>query len=129
MLIQTFRNMKGLIHGRDPKRIDCDTDGVLKIGTTEISILQGGDTIMPILFHGATGDYPATFTDAQGNTYDLDKVEVRNGRINPPPKIAVELMELRARADILEKENEALREKTEYLSNIFDTNSLNFLIG
>ena len=129
MLIQTFRNMKGLIHGRDPKRIDCDKDGVLKIGTTEISILQGGDTIMPILFHGATGDYPATFTDAHGNTYDLDKVEVRNGRINPPPKIAVELMELRARADILEKENEALREKTEYLSNIFDTNSLNFLIG
>lgn len=129
MQIQTFRNMKGLIHGRDPKRIDCDRDGTLKIGTTEISILQGGDTIMPILFHGATGDYPATFTDAQGNTYDLDKVEVRNGRINPPPKIAVELMELRARADILEKENEALREKTEYLSNIFDTNSLNFLIG
>lgn len=129
MQIQTFMNMKGLIHGRDPKRIDSDRDGTLKIGTTEISIVQGGDTIMPILFHGATGDYPATFTDVEGVTYDLGKVAVRNGRINPPSKIAVELMEIRARMDVLERENEVLKNKIEYLGNIFDTNSLNFLIG
>lgn len=129
MKIQTFLNGKGLIHGRDPKRIDCDRDGVLKIGATEISVLCGGDCIMPVLFHGATGDYAATFTDAQGDTYDLGKVEVRNGRINPPHPIAVELMEIRCRADILEKENTFLKQKVEELSNIFDTNSLNFLIG
>lgn len=129
MQIQTFMNLKGLIHGRDPKRIGCDRDGTLNIGSTEIFVSQSGDTIMPILFHGATGDYVATFTDAEGITYDLGKVEVRNGRVAPPSQTAVELMELRCRADILERENTALKQKVEELSNIFDTNSLNFLIG
>ena len=41
MRIQTFKNMKGLIHGGDPKRISCDKSGVLKIGTTEIAITEG----------------------------------------------------------------------------------------
>lgn len=129
MNIQTFLNGKGLIHGRDPKRIDCDRDGILKIGATEISVQHGGDSILPALFNGATGDYAATFTDAEGNTYDLGKIEVRNGRINPPHPIAVELMEIRCRADILEEENKELRQKIDELSRIFDTNSLNFLIG
>ena len=129
MRIQTFMNGKGLIYGRDPKRIDCDRDGVLTIGTTEIEISSGGDTILPTLFHGATGDYAATFTDSQGDTYDLGKVEVRNGRINPPPPFTIELMELRCRTDILERENQELKQQVEKLSLIFDTNSLNFLIG
>ena len=34
MKITTFNNMKGLIHGADPKRIGCDLGGILKIGTT-----------------------------------------------------------------------------------------------
>ena len=129
MQIQTFRNMKGLIYGSDPKRIECDTEGILRIGKTEITVTTDGDSIMPILFGGATGKYKATFTDKVGNIYDLDKVEVRNGRINPPRQIDVELMELRSRSDILERENEYLKERIEELSNIFDTNSLNFLIG
>lgn len=128
MQIQTFMNGKGLIHGRDPKRIDCDRDGILKIGDTEISVSPGGDSIMPILFHGATGEYTATFTDAQGDTYDLGKLEVRNGRITPPRPIDVELMELRCKADVFEREVQYLRQRVEELSNIFDTNSLNFLI-
>lgn len=33
MIIQTFKNMKGIIYGEDPKRIGCDKSGVLKIGT------------------------------------------------------------------------------------------------
>ena len=129
MQIQTFRNMKGLIHGKDPKRIECDRDGILKIGDTEIVVSQGGDSILPVLFHGATGDYDATFTDEQGNTYILDKVKVRQGRITPPPPTTVELMELRVRVDMLEREVAILSGKTENLGNIFDTNSLNFLIG
>ena len=128
MQIQTFMNGKGLIHGRDPKRIDCDRDGILKIGDTEISVCPGGYSIMPILFHGATGEYAATFTDAQGDTYDLGKLEVRNGRITPPRPIDVELMELRCKADVFEREVQYLRQRVEELSNIFDTNSLNFLI-
>ena len=67
MKIQTFKNGKGIIHGNDPKRIGCDIkSGLLKIGNTEIKIPYGEDAIMPSLFHGATGDYNATFTDEQG---------------------------------------------------------------
>lgn len=128
MKITTFKNMKGLIHGSDPKRIGCDKEGVLKIGNTEVTISPGADSIMPTLFHGATGDYEATFTDNHGKVYRLDKVAVRGGRIAPPPPTAVEIMELRCRADAAEDECEALREKIRELENIFDTNSLNFLI-
>lgn len=128
MKITTFKNMKGLIHGSDPKRIGCATDGVLRIGTTEISISSAGDSILPLLFHGGTGDYEATFTDIGGRVYNLEKVAVRSGRIAPPSPTDVEIMELRCRADIAEDECEALREEIRTLKNIFDTNSLNFLI-
>ena len=128
MKITTFKNMKGLIHGSDPKRIGCDKEGVLKIGNTEVTISPGADSIMPTLFHGATGDYEAVFTDSHGKVYHLEKVAVRGGRIAPPPPTAVEIMELRCRADAAEDECEALREKIRELENIFDTNSLNFLI-
>ena len=126
MTITTFKNMKGLIHGPDPRRIGCDREGILKIGATEIEV--SADSIMPTLFHGATGNYEATFTDKSGKVYHLDMVEVRGGRIQPPPPTAVEIMELRCRADAAEDECEALREKIRELEGIFDTNSLNFLI-
>ena len=129
MKIQTFNNMKGVIHGSDPKRIGCDKEGVLKIGATEINISPGADSIMPMLFHGATGNYEATFTDKHGIIYNLAKVAVRNGWILPPSETAVEIMELRCRADAAEEECDALREQIRELSEIFDTNSLNFLIG
>lgn len=128
MTITTFKNMKGLIHGRDPKRIGCAVDGVLKIGTTEISISSASEAILPLLFHGATGDYEATFTDRNGKVYNLAKVAVRSGRIAPPPPTDVELMELRCRADSAEDECERLREKIRELEGIFDTDALNFLI-
>ena len=120
--------MKGLIHGKNPKRIGCDVEGVLKVGSIEIAISPDTDAIMPDLFHGATGDFPATFTDKRGEVYDLGKVEVRGGVIVPPPPVTVELMDLRCRADAAEKERDELREQLRELSNIFDTNSLNFLI-
>ena len=120
MKIQTFKNMRGLIHGSDPKRIGCDRAGTLKIGSTEISVTSE-DNIMPLLFNGCSGDYNATFTDSEGKVYELEKVAVRGGRVAPPPPTTVELMELRCRMD-------AAEDKLEMLSNIFDTNSLNFLI-
>ena len=128
MKIQTFKNRQGLIYDKNPKRISCDLEGVLKIGSIEISITPGTDALMPDLFHGATGDYPATFTTKSGEVYDLGKVKVRVGVIAPPPSTAVELMDLRCRAEIAEAERDAIREKLHELSNIFDTNSLNFLI-
>lgn len=128
MKIATFKNMKGLIHGSDPKRIGGDLEGVLKIGTTEISISPEADSIMPTLIHGGTGDYPAVFTDRLGREFDLGVVEVRGGRISPPPATAVEIMELRCRADAAEEECKALWQRVESLEKIFDTNSLNFLI-
>ena len=128
MKIQTFRNMKGMIHGSDPKRIGCDVSGILKIGNTEIKISREEDAIMPSLFHGATGDYDATFTDSMGAVYELAKVSVRGGRILPPSPTDVEIMCLHCRADEAEAERDALRERVRVLEGIFDTNSLNFLI-
>jgi hypothetical protein len=128
MRIQTFKNMKGLIHGADPKRIGCDKEGILRIGTAEIRITPEEDAIMPVLFNGCTGDYKATFTSALGHVYELDKVQVKGGRIAPPSQTAVELSELRHRLDEMEDESVRLQERLEVLSNIFDTNSLNFLI-
>lgn len=128
MKITTFKNMKAMIHGKDPKRIGCAMDGVLKIGATDIIISASCESILPLLFHGGTGDYDATFTDTCGRVYNLEKVAVRSGRIAPPSPTDVEIMELRCRADIAEDECEALHEKIRVLENIFDTNSLNFLI-
>lgn len=129
MKITLFINMTGLIHGSDPKRIGADKEGVLKIGKTEIDISLESDSIMPLLFNGCTGDYPATFTDKSGKVYDLGKVAIRGGRIAPPPPTAVEIMELRCRAEAAEAKNEALEKRLGELATIFDTNSLNFLIG
>ena len=82
---------------------------------------------MPVLANGATGIYHATF-DTQHDTYDLGKVTVRSGKIVPPPQTEVDLMELRCRAEQLEATCDDLREQLRELANIFDTNSLNFLI-
>ncbi len=128
MKIQVYKNGRGLIHGADPKRIGCDREGVLKIGPTEIAVSPEADSILPALFHGATGDYGATFTDKDGNIYELEKVAVRGGRISPPSPTAVEIMELHCRADIAEEERDAIKAKINELENIFDTDALNFLI-
>lgn len=127
MKIQTFNNMKGLIYGSDPKRIGCDKDGVLRIGSTEIPISAGKDEMMPSLFNGSDGDYSASY-EAEGKVYDLGKVSVRGGRISAPPQSAVEIAELRYRADKAEAEIDDLKAEIEYLKGIFDTNALNFLI-
>lgn len=121
MKITVFKNMKGLIHGADSKRISSDKGGTLKIGKALIKICPGEDSVMPLLFNGNTGDYDATFITDEGVAYALEKVEVRDGRINPPSRAAMDLMELRLRTDEAEV-------KIEELSQIFDTNSLNFLI-
>ena len=39
-LDKLFNNKKGLIYGNDVKRIECDREGVLKIGDTDIEISQ-----------------------------------------------------------------------------------------
>jgi hypothetical protein len=128
MKVQTFKNMKGLIHGADSKRIGCDKEGILRIGAAEIHITPEEDAIMPVLFNGCTGYYKAAFTDSEGQVYELDKVQVRGGRIVPPSDTAVELMELRCRLDEMEDECVRLQKQIDFLSGIFDTNSLNFLI-
>lgn len=128
MKIQTFRNKKGLIYGTDSKRISCDKSGTLKIGSTEISISADNESIMPVLFNGVSGVYKATFTDSVGGIYELANVTIRGGRIVPPPENAVEFMELRCRLEALEALSEQIQIQIRELSNIFDTNSLNFLI-
>lgn len=128
MRIQTFTNKKGMIYGNDPKRIGCDKSGTLKIGNTVIEVSSEGNSVMPLLFHGGTGDYDATFTTKDGVVFTLERVQVREGRILPPPASAVEIMELHIRADTAEAERDRMQAQIDELSQIFDTNSLNFLI-
>lgn len=128
MKLQTFKNMTGLIHGSDPRQIGCDKEGVLKIGATEIALSPERESVVPILFDGWTGKTTATFTDADGNIYDLGQVSFKAGRIVSPAPEFVKIAELQGRVDIQEKEISALWERIQELSNLFDTNSLNFLI-
>lgn len=128
MKVKLFKNKKGLIYGADAKRIGCDKEGILKIGTAEINISANAETIMPVLFNGCTGVYSAIFTDKYGDVFDLGKVTVRGGRIEPPPQTSVEFMELRCKIDALEEMSTTMQEQIIELSKIFDTNSLNFLI-
>lgn len=126
MRIQLFKNKKGLIYGADEHRIDCKIAGTLKIGSTTINVSPGADNILPSL---ANGEYKAIFTTMGGDVYELERVSVRGGRIVQPSKETLELMELRVRLDEIESACDILNEKVRELSNIFDTNSLNFLIN
>lgn len=128
MKIQLFKNLKGLIYGDGPKRISCDKEGILRVASAEISISPGDESIVPVLYNGCTGEFKATFTDKYGVIYELEKVTIRRGRIVPPSQTSIELMELRCRVEELERICEYMQEQIRELSNIFDTNSLNFLI-
>ena len=121
MKITLLNNKKGLIHGDNPKRIVCASAGILRVGRLPIELKADEEAIMPMLFYGATGDFEVNFTTKDEEFYDLGKVAVRGGWIQPPDDTAVELMELRYRTDMAEK-------RIEELASIFDTNSLNFLI-
>ena len=129
MRIQIFKNGKGLIHGSDVMRIGCDIEGTLRIGTAEIKVSPGEESILPALFNGCSGTYNATFTSAIGNVYELEKVAIIGGRILAPSQTSVEMMVLRCRTERLEEEFEAMQNELLELKNIFDTNSLNFLIN
>ena len=128
MIIQLFNNGKGLIHGEDNKRIHCEFGGTLKIGAAEFKIEAGNDNVMPSLFNGATGHFNATFTTIWGGQYILERVNIKGGRIVSPSHTSVELMELRCKTECLEDRCASLEAKVNELSNIFDTDALNFLI-
>ena len=129
MKIQLFLNKTGLIYGDNAKRIKCDVGGVVDIGGTQIVVEANHNNVLPTLFYGATGIYDATFTTTDGEVYNLGRVEVRNGRISSPPPTAVEFMRVNVRADEAEKERNEMKRDIRILSKIFDTNSLNFIIG
>jgi hypothetical protein len=125
MRIQLYKNKKGLIYGDDPSHIVCDKGGILRIGTETVNISEGKEAIFPSLVNG---NHKAVFTTGN-KVYVLETVVVRGGRVLPPTKEALEIMELRVRLDELEDVCDSLKEKVIELSNIFDTNSLNFLIN
>ena len=128
MKIQLFKNDKGIIHGLDSKRITCDIGGVLKIGTAKIEVKPDTENIFPLLFNGGTGKYKASFTSDSGCVYELAVVTVKGGRVLPPTETALEIAELRSTIEYLEDRYERMEEAIEELRNIFDTNSLNFII-
>ena len=126
MKIQILKNGKGLIYGPDSKRIECDIKGVLTIGSAVIDV--SGESIMPMLVNGSSGEHMASFTTELGYVYDLGKVKIRAGRIVSPTQSEIEKVELLCRIDLLEDKCKEMEDKLVELSNIFDTNSLNFLI-
>lgn len=128
MKITLLKQHKGMIHGIDPKRIECASEGTLTIGHTQIAVAEGVSSILPQLFYGGTGVYKASFTDKSGRVYELEPVTVKGGRIQPPPPTSIEILDLRCRAEEADADRDKLREKITELENIFDTNSLNFII-
>lgn len=129
MKIQLFKNGKGLIHGTNSKRIGCDIEGTLSIGSAEIKVSAESKSIMPLLFNGCSGVYNASFKSVSGSVYLLERVTVKGGRIVSPSQTSIELMEMRCRLEAFEEEIESTRKEMDELRNIFDTNSLNFLIN
>ena len=123
MRIQLYKDKRGLIYGDDPSHIGCDREGVLRIGTETVNVSEGREAAFPSL---ANGNYKATYATG-GKVYELETVSVRGGRILPPSREALEIMELRVRLDRLEDICEAMQIKITELDNIFDTDSLNFL--
>lgn len=128
MKIQLFKNDKGIIYGSDPKRINCNITGVLKIGTAKIEVKADTENIFPLLFNGGTGKYKATFTSEAGSVYEIAEVTVKGGRVLPPSPVDVEFMELRCRVEYLEDRCSKMEEDIIRLNGIFDTDSLNFLV-
>ena len=101
MRVQLSKMGKGLIHGDDPRRIECDRDGILTIGAVKIAITKGEAVAMPVLANGAAGVYNATF-EAKSQTFNLGKVTVRGGKIVAPSQTEVDLIELRCLVEYLE---------------------------
>ena len=127
MLIRTFHNNEAVICGKDSMRIRSKNEGILSLCGLDLSV-SSIPTVLPVIANGNTGTYSATFT-SNGITFNLKKVVVRNGRISPLSELEADVVELQIRAD--EKDNEilTLKKEIEKLQNIFDTNSLNFLIN
>lgn len=129
MHIQTFNNGTGVIFGDDIKRICAKADGVLTICGTNISVTKETPSVLPVLGYGSTGRYPAIFSPSDSETiYDLGYITISKGRIVPVSDVEAKIAELQSRADEDDREISLLKQKIEELSNIFDTNSLNFLI-
>lgn len=125
MIIQLFKNNKGIIYGADEHRIVGNVEGTLKIGSKSIDIVPGEEAIFPSL---GNGTYVALFFTKDDKIYELEPIVVRYGSIVHPSKESLEKMEFHKRLDELESACEELNEKVRELSTIFDTNSLNFLI-
>lgn len=128
MIIQLFNNKNFLIYGDDNKRLTCDRSGTLRIGNTDIPVTANEECVLPALFFGASADFKATFTTLDGVEYDGGKISIRSGRVLAAPSEKIEMMTLHVRCDEAEKRLKKAEEDLERLKNIFDTNSLNFII-
>ena len=129
MKLYTFSNKKCVIYGHDPTRLECEREGTLRIGATKIQVIPGEPISLPSI---ADGTYKPSFTDSDGTVYEGYVTVVRNGRITPPPKETLELLDLRCRYEELQTKMadkfDAIDKEIKELKGIFDTNSLNFII-
>lgn len=129
MKITLFSNKTGLIHGDDPRHIHCVLPGILTIGKTTVRITADDGDLFPNLFNGCSLEHLATYHADDGTVYDLGKLIIRRGWICNPSPMQLEVMDLRCQLEEAKAEREDIRARIKELSEIFDTNSLNFLIG
>lgn len=130
MKLHTYSLIKKFtLRGADLTQIESDISGILKIGSAKIQLKAGEITELPSI---ADGIYVPILTDDCGDTYEGNLVTVRYGRIAPPSKSETELFDLKCKYDELalntEQRFEVVDKAIRKLENIFDTNSLNFLI-
>jgi hypothetical protein len=129
MRLYTFSNKKCVIFGHDPTRLECEREGWLKIGATKIKVTPGDTTMLPPIVDGT---YKPSFLESDGSVYEGYVTVVRNGRITPPSKEVLELLDLRCRYEELQtkmaEKFDAIDKEIKELKSIFDTNSLNFII-
>lgn len=125
MKIHLFNDKTGVIGGFSPYTLRSDKDGLLKIGGKVINILPDTPAKIPPL----TDDtYNAVFESADGITYDLGRITIHNGGVVASKTYTAREIELRHALDKAENKIAELIERVDALENIFDTNSLNFLI-
>lgn len=116
MKLTIFDNKKGLVRGKNSSCIISEYGGVLKIGNSSIQIAARNMTALPILCDGQTGEFEATFTDENGNVYNLFNVNLADGIIVQPSAEYEELGVLHKRINFISK-------RIKYLSDELEKNN------
>lgn len=125
MRIHLFNDRNAVLYGYNPHNLISDKPGTLNVGSKVIRV--SSDNAIPFT-NVHDGTYMASFVSDDGIAYDIGRVTVHNGGIITNRTYTEREIELKHALDRAEDKISELVEKVNVLENIFDTNSLNFLI-